>query len=104
MIYYVKRWEEPWKKDTRDQGCWLEENCHLKQMMVRVGLIEKWRSELKLEHVSISHLEVEGTGFQAGRQPGPRLKSEIVLAMLVLRNSKDAGEAGRSKRGAALRR
>lgn len=54
--------------------------------------------------MSVSHLEVEGTEFQAERRPGPRLKSEIVLAMLVLRNSKDAGEAGRSKRGAALRR
>lgn len=92
------------EKRHKRSGVLVGRELPFKQMMVRVGLIEKWRSELKLEHVSVSHLEVEGTGFQAGRRPGPRLKSEIVLAMLVLRNSKDAGEAGRSKRGAALRR
>lgn len=67
--------------------------------VVKEALSSHLEIAISEKHVSVSHLEVEGTGFQAERRPGPRLKSEIVLAMLVLRNSKDAGEAGRSKRG-----
>lgn len=74
----------------------MEENCHLKNDG-QGRPIDKLRSELKLEHVRVSHLEIEGTVFQAERQPMPRLNFESVLAVLVLRNSQDTGEAGRSK-------